>query len=126
MLWILIEILSRDYVKGGKGRNDFKFGTFVGRFSSDGAANLAVKGLKVEWGWCACRSPLIPGLPAGSKPRSLQDTIDPPKEIWVYKEEVLHNPPLKGRERSLVNLTNIGIALKATLGNFVKVGAKRI
>ena len=50
MLWILIEILSRDYVKGGKGRNDFKFGTFVGRFSSDGAANLAVKGLKVEWG----------------------------------------------------------------------------
>ena len=75
---------------------------------------------------CACRSPLIPGLPAGSKPRSLHDTIDRLKEIRVYKEEVIHNPPLKGRERAIVNLTNIETALKATLGNFVKVGAKRI
>ena len=32
-------------LRGGKGFNDFKFGTFIGRFSSDGAANMAVKGL---------------------------------------------------------------------------------
>ena len=31
---------------GGGNRNDFKFGTFVGRFWSDGAASMAVKGLK--------------------------------------------------------------------------------
>ena len=27
--------------RGGKGFNDFKFGTFIGHFSSDGAANMA-------------------------------------------------------------------------------------
>ena len=30
---------------GGKSLNDFKFGTSVGRFSSEGAASMAVKGL---------------------------------------------------------------------------------
>ena len=29
--------------KGQKSLNDFKFGTFIGRFSSDGAANMAAK-----------------------------------------------------------------------------------
>ena len=29
----------------GKGLNDFKFGTFIGYFPSDGAASIAVKGL---------------------------------------------------------------------------------
>ena len=33
------------YEKGQKGRNDFKFDTFVGRFWSDGAASMAAKGL---------------------------------------------------------------------------------
>jgi len=30
---------------GKKGLNDFKFGTFIGRFQSKGAASIAVKGL---------------------------------------------------------------------------------
>ena len=34
VLWILIEILSRDHVKEKKGLNDLKFGTFIGRFWS--------------------------------------------------------------------------------------------
>ena len=29
----------------GKSLNNFKIGTFIGRFLSDGAANMAVKGL---------------------------------------------------------------------------------
>ena len=33
------------FEKGQKGRNDFKFCTFVGRFWSDGAASMAAKGL---------------------------------------------------------------------------------
>ena len=41
---ILIEILSYAHVKGKKGFNDFKFGTFGGRFKSDSAASRAVKG----------------------------------------------------------------------------------
>ena len=31
--------------RGGKSLNGFKFGAFIGRFSSDGAACMAVKGL---------------------------------------------------------------------------------
>ena len=44
----MIEILSRDDVKEGVegGLNDFKFVTFVGHFWSDGAASMAVKGLR--------------------------------------------------------------------------------
>ena len=34
---------------GGRSLNDFKFGTFIGRFQSAGAASLAVKGLTGEW-----------------------------------------------------------------------------
>ena len=30
---------------GGEGLNDLKFGTFIGRFPSDGATSMAVKGL---------------------------------------------------------------------------------
>ena len=30
--------------------NDFKFGTFIGRFPSDGAASMAVKGLSNKQG----------------------------------------------------------------------------
>ena len=33
-------------MKRGKGLNDFKCGTSIGRFSSDGAASTAVKGLR--------------------------------------------------------------------------------
>ena len=44
-LCILIEIFSPAHAKGEKKLNDFKFGTFTGRFPSDGAASMAVKGL---------------------------------------------------------------------------------
>ena len=44
-LCILAEVLSRAHAKGGKGLNDFKFGTFIGRFQSDCKASMAVKGL---------------------------------------------------------------------------------
>ena len=44
-LCILIEVLSCVCVKGRKGLNGFRFGTFVGRFLSDGATGMAVKGL---------------------------------------------------------------------------------
>ena len=50
LLWILcilIEILSRAHAKGAKkSLNDFKFGTIMGRFPSDGAASMAEKGLR--------------------------------------------------------------------------------
>ena len=32
VLCILIDVLSHAYVKGGRSLNDFKFGTFIGRF----------------------------------------------------------------------------------------------
>ena len=42
---------------GEKGLNDFRFGTFVGRFQSDGTANMAVKGLKFSgFAQCCCGS----------------------------------------------------------------------
>ena len=44
----LIEIFSRVHAKGKKGLNDFKFGIFIGRFESDGAASMAVKGLRLR------------------------------------------------------------------------------
>ena len=44
---ILIEILSGAQAKGKKVLNDLKFGIFIGRFPSDGAASMAVKGLRV-------------------------------------------------------------------------------
>ena len=34
---------------GGGSLNHFKFGIFVGRFQSDGAASMAVKGLKMHF-----------------------------------------------------------------------------
>ena len=49
---ILIEILSCAHAKRGKGLNDFKFGTFIGRFQSDGAASMAVKWLKEKNSLC--------------------------------------------------------------------------
>ena len=47
-MWILIEILSRDHVKGKKYLNNLKFGTFIGGFWSDSAASMAVKALKAN------------------------------------------------------------------------------
>ena len=45
-LWNLIEIiLSPAHAKGEKSLNNFKFGTFTGRFPSDGVASMAAKGL---------------------------------------------------------------------------------
>ena len=44
-LCILVEVLSHTHGKRGKSLNDLKFGTSVGRFSSDGAVSTAVKGL---------------------------------------------------------------------------------
>ena len=44
--------LSRAHAKEGKKKrekkNGFKFGIFIDRFPSDGAANMAVKGLKIS------------------------------------------------------------------------------
>ena len=40
---------------GGGSLNGFKFGTSVGRFPSDGAANMAVKGLKTTITIFVCR-----------------------------------------------------------------------
>ena len=45
ILCVLIEIISRTHAERGKSLNCFKFGTFIGRFPSDGAASRAVKGL---------------------------------------------------------------------------------
>ena len=45
ILCSLREVLSRAHVKGGIGLNNFKFGTFIGRFQSDDMASMAVKGL---------------------------------------------------------------------------------
>ena len=44
ILCILIEVLSNPHAKG-KSLNDFKFGTFIGRFLSEGAASMAVEEL---------------------------------------------------------------------------------
>ena len=46
ILWILVKVLSRAHAKSGNSHNDLKFGTSIGRFSSDGAARTAVKGLR--------------------------------------------------------------------------------
>ena len=47
VLGILLGFLfTCSYAKGGKAVNDFKLGTFVGCFQSDGAESMAVKGLK--------------------------------------------------------------------------------
>ena len=48
ILYILIDILSCTPPKGKKGLSDFTFGTFIGRFQSDGAASMAVKGLSTH------------------------------------------------------------------------------
>ena len=47
-----IKILSRTQAKGKKCLNGFKSGTFFGRFQSDGAVSIAVKGLR--------RNPYLP------------------------------------------------------------------
>ena len=48
VLCILIETISRAHAKGEKSLNGFRFGTLVGRFLSDGAGSMAVKGLSVR------------------------------------------------------------------------------
>ena len=49
--WILIEVLSRTCAQGGKKTlYNWKFDSFIGRFSSDDAASMAAKGLRtVLW-----------------------------------------------------------------------------
>ena len=46
ILCILIEVLSRAHLIGGKCLSDFRFGTFIGRFPSDSTVRIAVKGSK--------------------------------------------------------------------------------
>ena len=41
----MIEVLSPAHAKGDKGLSNFKFGAFIGRFLSDNATSMAVKGL---------------------------------------------------------------------------------
>ena len=50
VLRIWTEILSPAHAKREKSLNDFRFGPFTGRFSNDGAASMAVKGLTCRWG----------------------------------------------------------------------------
>ena len=45
VLCILIKVLSLAHAKEENNLNDFKFGTFIGRFPSDALANMAVKRL---------------------------------------------------------------------------------
>ena len=45
ILCILVEVLSRAHANRGKSLNDFKFGTSIGHFPSDGAESTAVTGL---------------------------------------------------------------------------------
>ena len=45
ILCILLEILSPSHWKIGKSRNDFKFGSFVGRFPSNTLASMTMIGL---------------------------------------------------------------------------------
>ena len=54
VLCILVEILSCAHVKRGKSCNDFKFGTSIGSFLSDGAASVAVQMLMVRCGGEVC------------------------------------------------------------------------
>lgn len=44
-LCVLTELLLRVHTKGEKGLNNFKLGTFSGRFPSYDAASMAMKGL---------------------------------------------------------------------------------
>ena len=48
MLCVFTEVLLRAHAKGRRSLNDFKFGTSVGCFLSDGAAGMAVKGLILQ------------------------------------------------------------------------------
>ena len=45
ILCVLTELLSGANATEKIGLNDFKFATFIGRFPSEGAASMAVKGL---------------------------------------------------------------------------------
>ena len=44
ILCILIEVLSRARAKRRKSLQDFKSGILIGRFSSDGASSITMKG----------------------------------------------------------------------------------
>lgn len=48
VLCILKEIFSRTHAKLKKGLNDFKIGTFIGRFRNDSEASMTAKGLSNE------------------------------------------------------------------------------
>ena len=45
VLCILTEVLSRAHAKEEKSLNNFKFGIFIGTFSSDDVTSIAIKGL---------------------------------------------------------------------------------
>ena len=62
MLRILMEIRSPTHAKREKSLNDFIFGPFTGRFSNDGAASIAVKGLTCRWGGAEVEEKNIGGL----------------------------------------------------------------
>ena len=64
-LCILVEILLGAHAMGGlKSLNDFKFGTFTGRFPSDGVASMAVKGLMKRATNCDSKHPACRALSA--------------------------------------------------------------
>ena len=53
VLCILIEAFSPARAQGEKAFNNLKFGTFIGRFSNEDAASMAVNGLI----WSCCLKP---------------------------------------------------------------------
>ena len=48
ILCILIEVLPCAHANRKKNLNDFKFGTFIGCFLSEGMVSMAAKGLRVK------------------------------------------------------------------------------
>ena len=66
VLWILIEVLHV-LMRRGKTLTNLKFGTFIGRFSSDDAVNMAVKGLKVALRQCGYTRAYFPRCQTGCR-----------------------------------------------------------
>ena len=64
-----IEVLSLAHAKVEKSLSGFKFGTFIGRFPSDGEASMAVKGL-MGGGWVVGEIVCINSCPCLSSQRN--------------------------------------------------------
>ena len=82
MLSILIEIFPRVHAKEEKILNDFRFGTLIGRYPTDGAASMALKGLNVTL-HPQSPFPLSGCHTATTNQGRLQSSTTPPKRtLW--------------------------------------------